>query len=190
MITSLVVSIFYCKSLHCLFKVLTAFEITADVICFSAYCFSSAYRRGKDIAILVIVDIAENFNRICHHSFILLVHLFFVFAFRRSENKRLSKRLYASNFAVLFCKGCQKAIHFTLAKKCETVYAPGAKGKSIYFRHFSYDFRAYFADNFAVYHAEKIVCKDCLSIVYPERAENIFVQNVRFKIGRQFTAVN
>ena len=58
----------------------------------------------------------------------------------------------------------------------------------IYLRHFCYDFRTYFAYDFAVHHAGKIVRKYRFSVVYPVWSENILVCYVRFEVGRQFAA--
>ena len=51
--------VLYGEVFHRLFKVLIAIEVTADKIILSAHGFSLADRRGKEIAILVILAVIE-----------------------------------------------------------------------------------------------------------------------------------
>ena len=49
---------------------------------------------------------------------------------------------------------------------------------------------AHFAHDLTVYHAGEIICKNCFPVVYPARAENVLVHDVRNEVGRQLPAID
>ena len=53
-----------------------------------------------------------------------------------------------------------------------------------------YNFFAYLSENFALVDTGEVIEKQYLAVVNSESAYNIFVQNVRAEVSRQFSAID
>ena len=125
-------SILHGKGFHCLFKVLAAAEIPANKISLSVYVFPLTYRRGKEIAILlVILDAAKCFTRIFVHVLILLLILM-IFVYLSAEKTQNGTAEVGLLFVMLFLsvKGCGNAMHLALDGTRGFVYTLRPKGKN------------------------------------------------------------
>ena len=57
-------------------------------------------------------------------------------------------------------------------------------------RQLRYNFFAYLSENFALVDTGKVIEKQHFAVINSESAYNIFVQNVRAKVSRQFSAID
>ena len=57
-------------------------------------------------------------------------------------------------------------------------------------RQLRYNFFAYLSENFALVDTGEVIEKQHFAVVNSERSYNIFVQNVRAEVSRQFSAID
>ena len=100
------VRLFDCKPFHSLLEILSATEISADKIGFPADASPFADRRGKEIAIfLVLLDTAVSFTLFCCFQFNYSFLIFFCLSFGKDETKRKRIGLLFRIFPFAFRQG-------------------------------------------------------------------------------------
>ena len=110
--------------------------------------------------------------------------------FGGAKPKRLRKnRHFLQIFSFVFARVAEGNALYP-CKKVRNRLRSANERRSVDFGHFLNNFRADLTHNFTVPDTWKIIRKNGFPVVYPVRTQNIFVQNVRFKAGRQFPAVH